>query len=414
MSQIFINHRTDDTGLGPALANFLKHTYGDNQVFVDIANIFPGDSLRKTIHPAMKKSKVVIALIGPNWDGDHYLRRLDDQKDWVRRELEFAKKKKKLICPLLMGRKTLPDPSRLPKSLRDIFSDILTASVSIDPKKWPYELSGVLVAIEKHTGLSRKSMVGRDSAHVRTKISELFCFLDRNTEFSRVKTAHRNGIRLYSGSGSEDSGFEFFIRRCNKKIFNNDRHHFLNWQTFVAVSADQRRRELCEQISAILMKDLAVDGLSDTQLIEKLQHRLQNDHRCEAIAFYTIRRGGSFFGRTRRCIEDWWETWDLLLENTEKPQVNAFLFYIPGWRACFPPLFASRMGKAVEHIGNFPKLKPHHLIDWWRAHNQELNDLHGPVSQSELKRVFRLCGSNHFDHIHERYMLTHAGQSRNS
>ncbi len=92
MAPVFISYRRDD---GPEnaqlLAQHLKRNFGEDSVFLDTSRLKPGGNFPSDLKQAVKSAKIMIVLIGPNWKGkDGVGNRLEDKKDWVRKELEIA------------------------------------------------------------------------------------------------------------------------------------------------------------------------------------------------------------------------------------------------------------------------------------------------------------------------------------
>jgi hypothetical protein len=80
-----------------------------------------GDDFDKGIEAALKSCRVVFAVIGPHWTSADGLRRLNEPKDWVRRELAVALSSKDVrVVPLFVEKVTPPDPSMLPEELRSL------------------------------------------------------------------------------------------------------------------------------------------------------------------------------------------------------------------------------------------------------------------------------------------------------
>jgi len=88
MSEIFINYRTGDAEqTAAAIDADLSHRFGSDSVFYAGKSIGGGTPFPARILQAVSTSKVLVALMGEHWlDRDsNGLRRLDDSKDWVRR-----------------------------------------------------------------------------------------------------------------------------------------------------------------------------------------------------------------------------------------------------------------------------------------------------------------------------------------
>ena len=118
-SGVFVNYRREDTGpLAAALAAVLRLRVGAGKVFLDSSSIRLGQSFPGVIEAAVKSSEVLAVLIGPGWDVPPLLGRLDDEQDWVRREILLAHQLGLQIVPVLVDRDDLPPADRLPESVR--------------------------------------------------------------------------------------------------------------------------------------------------------------------------------------------------------------------------------------------------------------------------------------------------------
>jgi len=87
---VFINYRGTDTKAYGALAyTALAQRFGEDLVFLDSESIEPGADFEYRLLGQVRRSAVLLALIGPDWlrADDAGLRRVDDPADWIRREL---------------------------------------------------------------------------------------------------------------------------------------------------------------------------------------------------------------------------------------------------------------------------------------------------------------------------------------
>jgi energy-coupling factor transporter ATP-binding protein EcfA2 len=92
---IFISYRKDDTRTEVnVLSMLLKERYGDRQVFVDFSDIPAGAVWPKHLESQLMSCRILLAMVGPQWgklrfeSGENEGRlRLDDEQDWVRREI---------------------------------------------------------------------------------------------------------------------------------------------------------------------------------------------------------------------------------------------------------------------------------------------------------------------------------------
>lgn len=122
MDGLFINYRREDSApYAGRLYDFLRRTFPNKQVFMDIDTIDPGEDFVDAISKTLESSKVVIAVIGPKWiesrDGTGS-RRLDNPDDYVVRELSAALVSGARVIPVLVGGASMPRTESLPVSLQ--------------------------------------------------------------------------------------------------------------------------------------------------------------------------------------------------------------------------------------------------------------------------------------------------------
>jgi hypothetical protein len=110
-------------------------------VYIDYANVLVGDAIERII-ARLRQCKVLIAIIGPNWNAG----RLSDERDYVRRELETAKNEGLVVIPLLVGRTTPPPRTEIPESLSFIW-DLIFASLQMHD--WQAGVESLKMAVDR-------------------------------------------------------------------------------------------------------------------------------------------------------------------------------------------------------------------------------------------------------------------------
>lgn len=104
MPDVFINYRTGDGDEAAVLVEkALSLCFGEEKIFRAARSIMPGDPFPQVLLRAVRRSAVLLAIIGPGWS--HHPR-LHDESDWVRREILEAYACGIRVVPLLKGRKT--------------------------------------------------------------------------------------------------------------------------------------------------------------------------------------------------------------------------------------------------------------------------------------------------------------------
>jgi len=114
---IFISYRRSDGDIVGRMHDALARTFGPNAVFQDVEDLGAGRRFRPQLESAIESSRIVIAVIGPDWVQE----RLKSESDVLRQELELALRKGVPIVPVTLNTAVLPDPRSVPTTLRRIF-----------------------------------------------------------------------------------------------------------------------------------------------------------------------------------------------------------------------------------------------------------------------------------------------------
>jgi hypothetical protein len=121
MSGIVISYRRDDAeGSAGRLYDRLASRYGADFVFMDFNSIGPGEDWLKTIDTTVASSNVLLAVIGPRWSSaidDAGRRRLDDDRDYVRREIRTAASSDVRLLPVLVQGARMVGSEALPADI---------------------------------------------------------------------------------------------------------------------------------------------------------------------------------------------------------------------------------------------------------------------------------------------------------
>jgi TIR domain len=105
---IFINYRGEDSQTAAALIDRdLTARFGSEQVFLDSRSIPAGSDLLRSCWGGVRSCSVLLVVIGPRWltvtdaAGE---RRIDDPRDWLRREIVEALIHGLRVVPVLAAR----------------------------------------------------------------------------------------------------------------------------------------------------------------------------------------------------------------------------------------------------------------------------------------------------------------------
>jgi len=133
---IAISYRRSDTKpVAGRIYDVLQSEFGKENVFMDFDSIPYGVDFRAQIDQILKKARVVVAIIGPDWVGQRAGtgRRIDDETDFVRLEVVTALRNRIPIIPVLVDKTSMPDPSHLPRDIADFaFCNGLDLDTGID------------------------------------------------------------------------------------------------------------------------------------------------------------------------------------------------------------------------------------------------------------------------------------------
>lgn len=112
--------RSDSEGMAGRIFDRLVNHLGEASVFIDVDNIPFGADFRAHIAKELEGCDVVFAIMGPNWVGptEGGQRRIDQERDYVRMEIEAALRKEVTIVPLLVHGAQMLDPDDLPDGLK--------------------------------------------------------------------------------------------------------------------------------------------------------------------------------------------------------------------------------------------------------------------------------------------------------
>ncbi|WP_326724379.1 MULTISPECIES: toll/interleukin-1 receptor domain-containing protein [unclassified Streptomyces] len=116
MPDVFINYRTGDgEQVAATIQNTLSARFGPDRIYRASKSIPPGTPFDAHLIRSVRRSGVLLALIGPDWAGH---RALHSENDWVRKEIQEAFQCDIRVIPVLLGRRTeRPAKADLPAPL---------------------------------------------------------------------------------------------------------------------------------------------------------------------------------------------------------------------------------------------------------------------------------------------------------
>jgi hypothetical protein len=164
MPSIFLSYRRDDSaGYAGRLRSSLENRLGAGSVFRDVDVIEPGQDFVDTIEARVRACRVFLALIGQEWiDARNAAgeRRLDDEEDYLRREVAVALARPDLrVIPVLVEGAAVPGTTQLPP---DLWALSRRHAVSLRDETWESDVDRLTEAVRKVVGQAKaEEAVGR-------------------------------------------------------------------------------------------------------------------------------------------------------------------------------------------------------------------------------------------------------------
>jgi hypothetical protein len=122
--RIFISYRREDSRhITERMYDRLVASFGKTAVFKDVDSIPSGADFRPVLQYAISKCHVLLAVIGEHWleaQDKAGNRRLDNENDFVRREIEAGLRQGIPVIPVLVDGANIPDAKELPPALREL------------------------------------------------------------------------------------------------------------------------------------------------------------------------------------------------------------------------------------------------------------------------------------------------------
>jgi hypothetical protein len=152
----FSYRRSDSDAYAGRLHEFMAAGLGGpDAVFMDLFSIRPGEPFPWAVQQAVAQCVVMLVLIGPRWldaAGTDGTRRLDDEFDFVRREIAGALDRRVTIIPLLLPGAAAPEAFRLPPDLRGLEE---LQMLSLSARHWAVDATELLGIVRDVIATSR-------------------------------------------------------------------------------------------------------------------------------------------------------------------------------------------------------------------------------------------------------------------
>jgi TIR domain/Sel1 repeat len=156
-AKLFINYRREDTrhAAGRLYDHLIQH-FGEDQVFIDIDQIEPGEDFVEAINRKVSACDIAIVAIGPHWLGATDAsgkRRLDDEEDFVRMEIVAALQRNIRVIPVLVDGARMPRKQDLPEALAPLSR---RNAIELSETRFHSDVDRLIEAIEKSFAIVEK------------------------------------------------------------------------------------------------------------------------------------------------------------------------------------------------------------------------------------------------------------------
>lgn len=118
--------------------------FGRERVFRDLHSMRPGRDFRDQLDAAVGRCKAMLVIIDKNWldpPKTRGQRRIDNEEDWVRIEVESALQRHIPVVPLLLGQFRMPEAEELPISIRQL---VYRQSLSVRGRDFATDMERVI------------------------------------------------------------------------------------------------------------------------------------------------------------------------------------------------------------------------------------------------------------------------------
>jgi|GEM_PF-4892470 len=284
-NKIFINYRRSDTSAeAQNLHSSLSKIFGKSSVFLDVHDIPAGENWVDALKDSGAAAKVLLVLIGDKWleQNEKGKCRLENPKDWVRKEIETALKQNLVAIPVLFDQVSMPEKDNLPESIRNMTD---CNAISIRHDSFHQDVNRLVKEIEPHVDSTFKIFYRQNKRVISIIAAILLVFIAAMglksmftptsaepcptfDEDKDIKTL------IFSTTRDADVIVEYiddeFRERC-KTRFRNQNHAY-SFHDFDASGDFHERAKLCQADIFIVPKASSIDdaqvefGYVDPQL----------------------------------------------------------------------------------------------------------------------------------------------------
>jgi hypothetical protein len=165
MAQICLSYRrSDSNAITGRIHDHLVHRYGADTVFMDIGGIPYGADFREHIQGVFAGARVLIAVIGPEWLGQHAGgdARIHEQVDPVRVEIQTALSQQIFVLPVLVDKAEMPAPEKLPNAIKAFaYRNALRVDSGVD---FHFHMERLIASVDQALGIEKSGKPAEKTA----------------------------------------------------------------------------------------------------------------------------------------------------------------------------------------------------------------------------------------------------------
>ena len=156
MPIVFLSYRRADSRADAGrLYDRLSQEFGDDNVFMDVDDIAPGENFVTRLEATLGRCDVLVAVIGPQWASiadDEGKPRLHEPEDFLVLEIGTALKRGITLIPVLVGGARMPTESDLPGQLAPLARQ---QALSVRHERFRDDTNHLITAIRRATGAAK-------------------------------------------------------------------------------------------------------------------------------------------------------------------------------------------------------------------------------------------------------------------
>lgn len=210
MPDVFINYRTGDEASAAKLIDLdLSRRFGSDRIFFASKSIKPGENFPDALRRAVRSSRVLLAVIGRDWltardaDGRNAL---DDEEDWIRRELVEAFERGVCVIPVLVDGAPRLSPVALPPALHALaeceYRRFSHRTAEDDLDRLSRDIVDLVSGLVDSTAVRQRAPEAEGSHSTRNTASGVRGFSVQARDISGTIVNRANGP-IHSGSGAQ-------------------------------------------------------------------------------------------------------------------------------------------------------------------------------------------------------------------